>query len=902
MNLIFNYFLYNKIFTQMKKNFKFMLVALLAVFGFGNAMAAPLLNTTQYGDNGLQYKILSIKTATNDFTVSVSANVYETKGAAALTIPATVKINVKGEDEASVAVDQEIEFKVVNIAENAFKGITKITSLTIEGDNLKSIEKSAFENCTGLVSATFNGGLETIKAKAFKGCSKLVTVTFPESTLADGTWLGISGAVFEGTAIKDLDLSKTKMFNVWKMFEYNNVKLQTVKMSKTVRNLKADAFADCIQLESVSFDGCSQLQTLEAGSLSNTIVSEYDFSDCYTLNTGGTAYTSSLDFTAGVNPFVNATTTTNKNLETVILPKAATLATSPVTEIGTVFANCEVLNKITNLNVSSITAVADGAFEKDINLTSLEFPTSLTAVTGSPFKGCVKLAELTFNNAGTALTIGDAANNIFGTTLDALTTLKVVAPATNPLTTANVSIAANALTGCTNITTLEFAKDGIFSGNIATFALKETEDATITFGKIAAGTTIATITGPTGTKTTALTIGDYAMTATAAIVDGIVSKATVGAIIDGSILDAIGQAKELEVTGAITTIAAPTAPNAVLTTINFNAVTIPANAIVAGAFDETNAPALTDVTWTPADANATHAFAQDAFGGSSVGASAKVTLHTTTKVATDAGINYLKLEANLYNIIFDAGDPTPTKNTVIVTGNASATYYYGKESFAVNTKIAKETEAGEQVTVYSAFVDASDNKIYMDPLAIENGYYVVAANQPVVIRMKDPSAPVDMDDTDQGYVEGGKKVEVEVIADPGATPTMRYKSGGGIVNDLKISTILFSSDYIGTNFVGRTLYAMKNPAKVGALDWGKVNKKSYLPANALFVECDESIAAARLVTVWLDGTENTTAIQNIIDKKGAQNGTGVIYNLAGQKVDANYKGIIIKNGKKYFNK
>jgi len=898
----------------MKKNFKFMLVALLAVFGFGNAMAAPLLNTTQYGDNGLQYKILSIKTATKDFTVSVSANVYETKGDAALTIPATVKINVKGEDEASVAVDKEIEFKVVNIAANAFKGITKITSLTIEGDNLKSIEASAFENCTGLKSATFNGGLETIKNNAFKGCSKLVTVTFPESTLANGTWLEISSAVFEGTAIKDLDLSKTKMFNVWKMFEDNNVKLQTVKMSKTVRNLKANAFANCIQLESVSFDGCSQLQTLEAGSLSNTIVSEYDFSDCYTLKIGGTAYNTFLNFTAGVNPFVNTTTKTNKNLETVILPKAATLATSPVTEIGTVFANCEVLTTITNLEVSSITAVADGAFAGDISLTELSFPGTLTTF-GAAFgagvsgKGCEKLAKLTFDGS-TGVTIGDGANPIFGaaTLYDnvyPLEELYITVPATSPLTSTAATISASALTNNgaeSKLWKVEIAKGGIFAGTINNFALAEGEDAEVTFGNIAAGATMTgQINGPVGTNTTALTIGDYALNATQAIVSGTISKATVGAVTNNSVLDAIGQAREIEFTGAITAdIAAPTTANAVLTTIDFNDVTIPANAIGTGAFNETNAPALTDVTWTPADANATHAFAQDAFGGSSVGAAAKVTLHTTTKVATDAGIGYLKLEANLYNIIFDASDPEIDPTTIDVLGNASATYYYGKAKFTTNMKIAKETEAGEQVGVYSAFVDASDNKIYMDQLAIDNGYFVVEANQAVVIRLKNPVAPVDMADTDAGYVEGGKKASV-VVEDAGtAASTMRYAKGSTTpFNNLQINTILFSSDYIGTNYVGKTLYAMKNPAKAGALDWGKVSKKSYLPAQSLFVETDESIAAARLEVVWLDGSD-ATAIQNILDKKGAE--SSVIYNLAGQKVDANYKGIVIKNGKKMIQK
>lgn len=44
---------------------------------------------------------------------------------------------------------------------------------------------------------------------------------------------------------------------------------------------------------------------------------------------------------------------------------------------------------------------------------------------------------------------------------------------------------------------------------------------------------------------------------------------------------------------------------------------------------------------------------------------------------------------------------------------------------------------------------------------------------------------------------------------------------------------------------------------------------------------------------------NTTAVESV---KSMKNTTGYIYNLAGQRVDANYKGIVIINGKKIFRK
>jgi hypothetical protein len=44
------------------------------------------------------------------------------------------------------------------------------------------------------------------------------------------------------------------------------------------------------------------------------------------------------------------------------------------------------------------------------------------------------------------------------------------------------------------------------------------------------------------------------------------------------------------------------------------------------------------------------------------------------------------------------------------------------------------------------------------------------------------------------------------------------------------------------------------------------------------------------------GGENPNAINTIVAKK---NGTAVIYNLAGQRVSKDYKGLVVKEGKKF---
>ena len=943
-------------------------MALLPLAGF--AATPDLTGTTQYAPNGFKYKILSVYKTTSDTklnTVSVSQNVYATNGAATIVIPATVTINVKGTDDDAVAIDQPVEFQIVEIEQNAFKDVTTgsagdVTAIKI-GANVKKINSGAFVGCSKVTAITFDENnndveiadgvfagtqveklnlvplkstkkvgmlfgitytpgtalnetltevkfpakLEEIAENAFAGCTALETVVFPETKLAAATYLNIKAGAFQETAIENLDLTKAKIETLNKLFENKNVTLKTVKIGKSVKTLEENALANCIQLNSVDFSEATNLTTLKGGSLSNTVVQSYDFSKCYTLTTSvPKTYATHLDFTSGQNPFVNGTTTRNRNLREVILPYDEEQKYSPVTNLYTAFANCEALTTIEHLEVSKITTVDDKAFQNDVKLAELSFPATVANVNGTPFVGCNILKVLRFDGSAN-VTIGNSVN-IYGLTngkspLEELyiTVPAVAAGATKKSTAA--TIAANALADGTTVLSslkkVEIAVDGIFTGDINDFALAANEDAVVTFGDVANTTAFAgKIKGPEGLKRTTLTIGEWAGEATGAIIDGTVGEATVGKITTASVLNAIGQAEKINFTGDITTIAlaVPTAANAVLTEINFNAVKITADYIANGVFDGANkAPVLTKVTWTPADADAVKAFQLSAFSNISVGAAAKVTLTTTKKVAN----LYQRLESNLYNVIFDAegGAEAPT-TTIPVYGTATATYFYGKFTAPAGLDNISIEKKGGDVMVYSAFVD-TDNNIYMDPLALSDGNYIIAAGQTVIIRAK-ASAFAEDEITEMTKPAGGREAKVgytAVLATANPS-TMRYNSEANIVNALKFAATVLSSDEIATTYVGKTLYAMKNPAAIGYLDWGKVATSSYLPAGAVFVECTES-TEARLNIIWLD--DNTTAIEDILNKENAQN--GAMYTLQGVRISAPVKGqIYIQNGKKYLAK
>lgn len=84
----------------------------------------------------------------------------EGKYVGAITIPAVVKHN-------------DVTYDVVAIGDNAFKGATGVTSVTLPLTNLTSIGSFAFNDCTGLTEFTLPECITCIGERAFFYCDKL---------------------------------------------------------------------------------------------------------------------------------------------------------------------------------------------------------------------------------------------------------------------------------------------------------------------------------------------------------------------------------------------------------------------------------------------------------------------------------------------------------------------------------------------------------------------------------------------------------------------------------------------------------------------------------------------------------------------------------------------------------
>ncbi len=822
----------------MKKNFKFMLVALLAVFGFASASAAELVGSTQYTNDGFQYKILSLNVTTKTGTVSVSQSNWVEKAAdkTKIVIKPTITINVKGEVGVN-PIDAAVTFDVVDIAADGFAGLEDVTSIEFAS-----------------------------------GC-KIET---------------IGAGAFANTKIKTLDLTNTKVKILNKLFEDANTTLEKVVLNADLKTIVANGLAHNYVLSTIDASKATNLLTLGANCFGDNIVENLDLSK-------------TIVTTLATTPFVGAVGESgekNKTLKELKLP-------STVNVIGTGLANLYNLEKV-NLKDTKITTVGDLAFENDKALPSLEFPNTLATISTSAagkevFKGCAKLAELTFDYE-VLTAVGDGTQALFAEatvgdgTLAALKTLKFITAKT-PDPTFKATIAAAAFANCTGITAVEIA-DGktIAAGAVLTanaITLSNTEKSAVKLGKLLVSPAAAFINGPTATGIEAdVTIGDVdvAVATDAAIVSGNIGTFTVGKLTKALQVEAIGAAAKIVFGGDITvalTAATTRVPNTRLTEIDFGTIAISAAMFPAAAFDEENAPNLVKAHWEPTAATA--AFAQKTFGTVAKNAAAKVIFTTTEAVGAKYPNNVNTptiVDADLFNVVFKYEVTPADPLTIKVYGPDGGSSFIGyAKATGKNYKIAKK-QGDATITVFSAFIDESDNKLYMDPLQIVDGNFIVKKNEVVIIRSN-----------------SSKEVEYTLTDDKN---TMRYTWNTTLVNDLKFTDTAISADELGTQYYdkGQFIYRLDNPKTTGAVSFTVLSNTQYLPKNSVYTVRNGKAAEARgLDIVWLDGSENVTGIiENIADKKAVNNNNGVMYNLAGQKVGAGYKGIVIMNGKKMIQK
>ena len=333
-------------------------------------------------------------------------------------------------------------------------------------------------------------------------------------------------------------------------------------------------------------------------------------------------------------------------------------------------------------------------------------------------------------------------------------------------------------------------------------------------------------------------------------------------------------------------IAANAFANTYLTTLTING-TMPdyvatSDGVEPGAFVRNGTQTLT-VTYKPAKkAGAwTNPFATTT-KVSSCFATAALPVWVTLSTSSDFGANLETLITTFNGVKISYAEVADGQIPVF---NQGGKFSYGTWYDAANgIEIAKKQGENKDINVmvYGAYVDnAAETAILMEQLHLIEGKYYIPAGTKVIIKSSS-DAKVDynkytgtLDSRNFKKSSTTEQNEIQRYAGPADTYAVNITplTSGNIVIFLK-------------------------PLDETAFGWAEFSDNRVVKAGQFYLEATPA-AAARVI--WLDGSEEdqVTAIKNV---KTAAKNDGAIYNLAGQKVNAAYKGVVIKDGKKYIQK
>ncbi len=211
-----------------------MLLAVIMVVGMLpiSTMTAFAAVEDQFVIDGIKYKVLTEEGSTGTVEVILNKNPYY---GGDIIIPSTV-------------TNGSTTYTVTSISEEAFRGATSLTAVTIP-NTVTSIGKEAFFGCNSLTSMTIPGSVQSFGTRVFYYCYSLKEVTFLSGVPTVGTFMFESCTNLTSVTIPESVTSIQRG-----AFQYCSG-LKTVTIPASMNSIGQSAFSDCTAMTDVYYPG-----------------------------------------------------------------------------------------------------------------------------------------------------------------------------------------------------------------------------------------------------------------------------------------------------------------------------------------------------------------------------------------------------------------------------------------------------------------------------------------------------------------------------------------------------------------------------------------------------------------------------------------------------------------------
>ena len=343
----------------------------------------------------------------------------------------------------------------------------RVQNIKVTLNGVATIGTYAFYSGTP-TSITMSENVTKIEENAFSGCSGLTKVNISDLD----AWFKIS---FSGSS------ASNPLYYAHHLY-LNNTELTEITIPSSITKINANVLAGAsaitsvtipdgvTSIESSAFSGCSGLTSITIPS-SVTSIGSSTFLGCSGLT--------SITIPDNVTSIGHSAFSGCSGLTSINIPNGVTSIESSV------FRNCSGLTTITI--PESITSIRSQAFYNCSALISITIPDSVTSIESGAMSECSALATLTIPFVGGSSTSNTYLGYIFGASSYSSNSSYVPSSLKTVIVTGGASIASNAFSGCSGLTSINIPNSATSIGSYAFYNCSSLASITIPSGVTSIG-------------------------------------------------------------------------------------------------------------------------------------------------------------------------------------------------------------------------------------------------------------------------------------------------------------------------------------------------------------------------------------------------------------------------------